>query len=263
MVRRISRIVLSFSIAFIVMLLLCTCSSLGSESISVPKVESQTYIYDTDNIIDDDIESKLNALLVELEDKTEAEFAVLTIPSLNGNSIETYANTVFNKWGLGKKGQDNGVLLLISRSDKRVRLEIGRGFEGILNDSKCGRILDDYFVPYRETDDYDQAVEYTVEVIAKTIADDSGVEMQSLSGVSKLISSTEESAASSVDIDTIVVILIVIALVVFIIIYDNSSYGGGGSYGGGYYGGSSGGSYGGSSGGSFGGGFSGGGGASR
>ena len=257
MVRRISRIVHCFSIAFIVMLLLCACSSIGTESIPVPKVESNTYIYDTDNIIDDDIESKLNALLVELEDKTEAEFAVLTIPSLNGNSIETYANTVFNEWGLGKKGQDNGLLLLVSRSDKRVRLEIGRGFEGILNDSKCGRILDDYFVPYRENDEYNQAVEYTVEVVAKSIADDSGVEIQGLSDVSKLMKSTEENTLSSDDI-IIIISIIIFAFVLYKIFYGDGTYGGG-SYGGGYYGGSSGGS----SGGSFGGGFSGGGGASR
>ena len=87
-------------------------------------------------------------------------------------SIENYSNNLFNTLGIGKKGKDNGVLLLFSRSDEKVRLEIGRGLEEFLTDSKCGRILDDYFVPYREDDDYTKATEMTVKAVLTVIAEE-------------------------------------------------------------------------------------------
>lgn len=151
-----------------------------SEEIPIPTVEEDVYIYDEDNIIDDDIEKKLNKMLVELEEKTEAEFAVVSVESLLDRTIEDYANNLFNTLGIGKKEKDNGVLLLFSRSDEKVRLEIGRGLEGCLNDSKCGRILDDYFVPYRENDEYTEATEMTVKAVLNVIAEEYKVDIQGL-----------------------------------------------------------------------------------
>ena len=126
-------------ITFVIMLTGCTTS----EKIPIPKVEKDVYIYDEDNIIDDDVEEKLNKMLVELEKKSEVEFVVVSVESLLDRSIEDYANNLFNTLGIGKKEKDNGLLLLFSRSDKKVRLEIGRGLEGCLNDAKCSRILHD------------------------------------------------------------------------------------------------------------------------
>ena len=142
-----------------------------SEKIPIPTVEKNVYIYDEDNIIDDDVEEKLNKMLVELEEKTEAEFVVVSVKSLLDLSIEDYANNLFNTLGIGKKGKDNGVLLLFSRSDEKVRLEIGRGLEGCLNDSKCGRILDNYCIPNRENDEYTKATEMTVKAVLNVIAE--------------------------------------------------------------------------------------------
>lgn len=141
-----------------------------SEKIPIPTVEKDVYIYDEDDIIDDDVEKELNKMLVELEEKTEAEFAIVSVESLLDRSIEDYANNLFNTLGIGKKGKDNGVLLLFSLSDEKVRLEIGRGLEGCLNDAKCGRILDDYFVPYRENDEYTKATEMTVKAVLNFVA---------------------------------------------------------------------------------------------
>lgn len=218
-----------------------------SEKIPIPAVEKDVYIYDDDNIIDDDVEEELNKMLVELEEKTEVEFAVVSVESLLSRSIEDYANNLFNTLGIGKKEKDNGVLLLFSRSDEKVRLEIGRGLEGCLNDSKCGRILDNYFVPYRENDEYTKATEMTVQAVLNVIANEYEIDIQ---GLEKDLSVDDDELPLWV-----VIIIIIIALaVIFIAInsYDGSSSGG-----------SFGGSSGGFSGGRFGGGFSGGGGASR
>ena len=163
-------------ITFVIMLTGCTTS----EKIPIPKVEKDVYIYDEDNIIDDDVEEKLNKMLVELEKKSEVEFVVVSVESLLDRSIEDYANNLFNTLGIGKKEKDNGLLLLFSRSDKKVRLEIGRGLEGCLNDSKCGRILDDYFVPYRENDEYTKATEMTVKAVLNVVAEEYKIGIQGL-----------------------------------------------------------------------------------
>lgn len=221
-----------------------------SEKIPIPTVEKDVYIYDEDDIIDDDVEKELNKMLVELEEKTEAEFSAISVESLLDRSIEDYANNLFNTLGIGKKGKDNGVLLLFSRSDEKVRLEIGRGLEGCLNDSKCGRILDDYFVPYRENDEYTKATEMTVKAVLNVIAEEYEIDIQ---GLEKDLS-VEDDSDDGLPLWVWIIIIIVIAVIVIGAICDDGS-----SSGGRFYGGSSGGF----SGGGFGGGFSGGGGASR
>ena len=225
-----------------------------SEKIPIPTVKENVFIYDEDNIVDDDVEEALNKMLVELEEKTEVEFSVVSVESLLDRSIEDYANNLFNTLGIGKKGKDNGVLLLFSRSDEKVRLEIGRGLEGCLTDSKCGRILDDYFVPYREDDDYTKATEMTVKAVLTVIAEEYEIDIQ---GLETDDISIEDESKDKIS-DCICVIIIIACIIILSIIFTFFSGGDDGSSGG-YFGGSSGGF----SSSSFGGGFSGGGGASR
>lgn len=225
-----------------------------SEKIPIPTVKENVFIYDEDNIVDDDVEEALNKMLVELEEKTEVEFSVVSVESLLDRSIEDYANNLFNTLGIGKKGKDNGVLLLFSRSDEKVRLEIGRGLEGCLTDSKCGRILDDYFVPYRENDDYTKATEMTVKAVLTVIAEEYEIDIQ---GLETDDISIEDESKDKIS-DYICVIIIIACIIILSIIFTFFSGGDDGSSGG-YFGGSSGGF----SSSSFGGGFSGGGGASR
>ena len=225
-----------------------------SEKIPIPTVKENVFIYDEDNIVDDEVEESLNKMLVELEEKTEVEFSVVSVESLLDRSIENYSNNLFNTLGIGKKGKDNGVLLLFSRSDEKVRLEIGRGLEGCLTDSKCGRILDDYFVPYREDDDYTKATEMTVKAVLTVIAEEYEIDIQ---GLETDDISIEDESKDKIS-DYICVIIIIACIIILSIIFTFFSGGDDGSSGG-YFGGSSGGF----SSSSFGGGFSGGGGASR
>ena len=242
-----------FSLMMVSMILFTLMSMFGcatSEKIPIPTVEKDVYIYDEDNIIEDNVEEELNKMLVELEEKTEAEFAVVSVESLLGRSIEDYANNLFNTLGIGKKGKDNGVLLLFSRSDEKVRLEIGRGLEGCLNDPKCGRILDDYFVPYRENVEYTKATEMTVKAVLNVVAEEYEIDIQ---GLEKNLPVEDDSDNGTSSLLLLIVIFLLLIGLTVIICSDGSSSGGG------FFGGSSGGF----SGGGFGGGFSGGGGASR
>ena len=229
------------------MSMLTACTT--SEKIPIPTAEKDVYIYDEDNIIDDNVEKELNQMLVELEKKTEIEFVVVSVKSLLDQSIEDYSNNLFNTLGIGKKGEDNGILLLFSRSDEKVRLEIGRGLEGCLNDSKCGRILDTFFVPYRENDKYTKAAKMTVQAVLNVLAEEYEINIQNLEEDIQV----EDNSDNGIPL-WLWIILIFLVILIFSVGSDSSS-----SSHGGFFGGSSGGF----SSGGFGGGFSGGGGASR
>ena len=251
--RRRSRILLGIMVLILGIFTFSITGCGNSKKIPIPTVKDGVYIYDDGNIIDDDVESQINDMLVDLEEKTEVEFAVITVEDLQGLEIEEYANNLFNTLGIGKKGEDNGLLLLISQSDERVRLEIGRGLEGCLNDAKCGRILDDYFVPYRDNDEYTKGTELTVEATLNVLADEYDVQIQGLDENLQLEEGEDEEDNTIIVIIYILLIILVTIKFIISIVGDSDYHGGGGIFLGG----------GGSSGGSFGGGFSGGGGASR
>lgn len=242
-------------ISFFVLLIMLTTLAITfvgcgeKERIKVPEVKQDVFVYDQDECINNEIEMEINFMIKELKEKTGSEIAIVSVTSLNGYTIEEYSNELFNTLGIGKKGEDNGVLLLFSRSDKRVRLEIGRGLEGCLNDAKCGRILDDNFVPYREGGDYTKATRNTVIAVINVVAEEYQVELENVGEVE----STEDEDN---EVETWVYIVVFIMIIIIAIIKPSND---GGSYGGGYHGSFSGGR----SGGGFGGGRSGGGGASR
>lgn len=245
--RRIISCMMLLLVLATLMSMLTACTT--AEKIPIPTAEKDVYIYDEDNIIDDNVEKELNQMLVELEKKTEIEFVVVSVKSLLDQSIEDYSNNLFNTLGIGKKGEDNGILLLFSRSDEKVRLEIGRGLEGCLNDSKCGRILDTFFVPYRENDKYTKAAKMTVQAVLNVLAEEYEINIQNLEEDIQV----EDNSDNGIPL-WLWIILIFLVILIFSVGSDSSS-----SSHGGFFGGSSGGF----SSGGFGGGFSGGGGTSR
>lgn len=162
-----------------------TVWAISSEKVKIPfqkaEEEKTVFIYDKDNIINDKTEKKLNLMLFELKEKTGVEFDVISVKSLLDNSIETYSNIVFNE--LESEG-DNRVLLLFSRSDKKARIEIGSGLESCLSNSKCDQILDNYFVPYREKDNYSKATKMTVKAVLDVLAKEYNISTKDLEDVS-------------------------------------------------------------------------------
>jgi uncharacterized protein len=96
----------------------------------------------------------LEELLGGLERDTSAEIAVVTVRSLEGRSVEEYANRLFSEWGIGKKDRDNGVLILVARDEREMRIEVGYGLEGVLPDGLAGAIIRETFVPHFQAGDY-------------------------------------------------------------------------------------------------------------
>lgn len=106
----------------------------------------------------------------ELEDSMESyrrgsgnDIALLTVPSLEGEPIEEFALRVFREWKLGAIGRNNGALLVVARDDRRMRIEVGRGLEGLLTDATCGRIIRDVITPRFRRGDFAEGLRLGVE----------------------------------------------------------------------------------------------------
>ena len=222
----------------------------------------QRYVVDLAGIVNDTVENKINGLLQELEQKTTAQFVVLTVKSLQGESIEDVSVTIaHDKWKLGQKGKDNGALLLIALQDRKYRIEVGYGLEGALPDSFVGSVGRDYLVPYFKKGDTSNGIYAAAAVIAQKIAEDAGVK---LSGLPKLKQFTRTKKTGGLFRTVISLLFFLILIIIFIknprallLFFLFSSMGGRNSWGGGSGGGfGSGGfgSFGGGGGGGFGGG---------
>ncbi len=111
------------------------------------------------------IEQKLQAL----EEKTGAQLAVLTVASLEGDSLEDYSMRVASTWKLGQKDKDNGVLFLVARDDRKMRLEVGYGVEEFLTDLKSGRILDEIVRPLFRSGQFGAGIEAGVDAVIGSI----------------------------------------------------------------------------------------------
>lgn len=141
-------------------------------------------VVDLAGIIDEAVETKINRFLRELESKTTAQMAILTVKSLEGQSIEDFSLTIaHDKWKLGQKGKDNGVLVVIAFDDRKYRIEVGYGFEGILPDSLVGDIGRQFLVPYFRKGDYSTGIYKATLIIANKIAADAGVTIAAMPSI--------------------------------------------------------------------------------
>jgi uncharacterized protein len=114
-------------------------------------------------------ETQLDGRLRQLEEETGAQVAVLTIPSLEGDPIEDFSIRVVETWKLGRAGVDDGVLILIVRDDRRMRIEVGYGLEGALTDAQAGRIIDGLMAPRFRTGDFEGGVDAAVDAVSSAI----------------------------------------------------------------------------------------------
>lgn len=224
----------------------------------------RNHVVDLAGVVDDGVEMKLNGYLLELEQKTTAQVVVLTVTSLDGEPDEGFSLSVVERWKLGRKDRDNGVLILVVPGDRKYRFEIGYGLEGILPDSLVGTIGRRLIVPNFKKGDYSTGVALATVAVAEEIARDSGVEITGMPRVSYGYRQVGRPGGEGPGIvGSIFAVLFFIALIymfikhprllIFFLLF--SGMGRRGSWGGGYGGGGfGGGSFGGGGGGGFGGG---------
>ena len=217
-----------------------------SYAVNVPE-RPNNYVVDLAGVVENNTEMKLNQYLQELEGKTTAQVAILTIKSLEGESIEDFSITVaHDKWKLGQKGKDNGVLLLISVKDRKYRIEVGYGLEGVLPDSLVGSIGRNYLVPYFRKGDYSKGIYTAALAIANEIASESGKQITGMPKLKRSIQSVKKDQTPGFLKKIVTLVFFIVLLLLFIknprlllvlLLFSSmggrSSWGGGGGFGGG------------------------------
>ena len=134
-------------------------------------------VNDFANVVSPEYRDKLDAVIREVEEKTSAEIAVVTAGSIAPDDEKGYARKLFDSWKPGKKGKDNGVLILLAIKERRWRIEAGYGIEGILPDGLCGEIGRNYMVPDFKAGRYAEGLYNGVLAVAQVIAKDAGVQI--------------------------------------------------------------------------------------
>ena len=112
----------------------------------------------------------------KLDKSAAVEMAIVTVPSLEGETVEDYAVKLFQTWGIGKKGKDNGLLFLVAPNERKARIEVGYGLEATLNDAKAARLLRDIFVPYAKVGKIDEGIQQTTSAVYKIFTEGITVE---------------------------------------------------------------------------------------
>jgi uncharacterized protein len=246
------------------------------------------YVNDFAGVLSPETKQGLEELCTEVDRQAHAQIAVVTVQKMEADpvkgqkadelpapSIEEFATALEDKWKVGAKGTDRGVLVIVSLDPRKYRIEVGYGLEGILPDGKVGDIGRE-MQPYLHTNDYNQAISLGVREIAQVIASDAGVTLAGLEGNGAPVRERYYSQPQAqMQVNPIaalvfgVIVLVVIAVLIstghigllfFLLFNLMGGGGGGGGFGGGD--GEGGGGFGGGGFGGFGGGGSGGGGAS-
>ncbi len=159
---------LKYRIKFLVSIVFILFTITAYAKDNIPKPVG--YVNDFAHILKPKTANKINNILLELKKKTGVELVVVTIKKLQNNDIFDYSVELFEKWGIGEKGKDNGVLFLVDIGDKKLRIDTGYGMEGILPDGLLGRIRDKYILPYFKKGNYNKGILNGVMAIVSIIA---------------------------------------------------------------------------------------------
>jgi len=222
--------------------------------------EAAGYVNDFAGVIDSESEARLLAICEELERKTSAELAVVTVATVGDMDYAEYSIRLFEKWKIGKQDKNNGVMLFLTVAERRIRVEVGYGLEGALPDITAGRILDEYVVDDLRRGNVGQGLLNGARALAGKIAEEYGVEIDG-APAPRVRSSRQRQGGGIGKLLMMLIIFLIFArprwLLPFLMMGGGKRRGG---WGGGFGGGFGGGGFGGGGFGGFGGGGGGGGG---
>lgn len=241
------------------------------QELKLPEPTKEFYVNDFADLINEEAENNIVQINLNYEKtKEKPQIVVATVKNLQGLDENKYAVELFEKWQIGNKEYDNGLLVLLSLEERRIKIEVGYGLEGAITDSEAGRILDDS-VDYLSAGDYSTGLENIFYQLAETVNEEYGFDNEEIFNNVDVDIQPVRSSADAGSLGKLILLIIVIIII--------NGFGGGrgrgrrrgifippiihgpGGFGGGGFGGSGGGGFGG---GSFGGGgSSGGGGAGR
>jgi uncharacterized protein len=242
----------------------------------IASLHPSNYVNDFAGVLDAATEASLNDLCQQVEQKAQAQIAVVTVKSLDGEDAVTYAVALYQKWGIGAKGKDRGVLILVATDDHKYWTTVGYGLEPILPDGKVGEFGRD-MVPVLRSGDYAAAITSITTRVATVITQDAGVTLDNAPPLPA--TRRRPSSGGGAGVLILIVIFLVFSILrailrggrggrggrsgfwsglLWAMLFSNMGGGRGGGFGGGGFGG---GGFGGGGFGGFGGGITGGGGA--
>jgi uncharacterized protein len=132
-------------------------------------------VNDFADVVSPQLEQKLVQIVEELFSTTGVPVVVVTVSDIGGDDYNEYANRLYAQWGIGKKGQDRGVLVFITIEERKMRIETGYGMEGVIPDGLAGEIRDRYMIPYFKENRFGEGLLNGVIAIAQIVSKDAGV----------------------------------------------------------------------------------------
>ncbi|MND32913.1 hypothetical protein D3C80_234930 [compost metagenome] len=144
----------------------------NAQDVATPAQALTGRVVDAAGIIDPTARQQLTQKLADFEAKSSDQVVVVTVPSLNGEDIETYSNRLFRAWALGQKQENNGILLVVAPNDRKVRIEVGYGLEGTMTDALSSVIINGTIIPAFRTGDYSGGVVQGVDGILSVLSGD-------------------------------------------------------------------------------------------
>lgn len=168
---------------YFILLLQCffaACATAAPQIPPKPTAAAGIYVQDYAQVLSAEDKRRLLSIGQELDNKTTAQLAVVTVKTLDGQPIEDYALSILREWGIGSKEKNNGALIVVAVQDRRSRIEVGYGLEGLLTDGLTGRIQDQAMIPYFRKGNYAAGIVNGYAVTASLIAKDAGVQLTSI-----------------------------------------------------------------------------------
>ncbi len=141
--------------------------AMAQQEVAIPQLTAR--VTDTTGTLDQGQKAALESKLQALEEKKGAQVFVLMVPTVQPDTVEGYSRRVFDAWKVGRAKVDDGILFLIAKNDRRMRLEVGYGLEGAVPDALASRIINDYVAPHFKEDDYAGGVNAGVTALVSLI----------------------------------------------------------------------------------------------
>ena len=145
------------------------------EQVPNPPAISGKYVGDGANVLGPAYIDLIDGISRKLKEATTAELAVVTVGDLGGIVIEEFAEKVFRRFGIGEKGKDNGLLILLSLADRAIRIEVGYGLEPVVTDAQSARLIDEHALPRFQKGEWGRGLYELAKATAATIAKDQGI----------------------------------------------------------------------------------------
>ncbi len=164
--------------AILTLIALFSVSTVSVFGLEVPRLEGR--INDKAGVLSSSTSREIDSYLAAVEKATGAQIALLTIPSLEGDALESYSLRVAEAWKLGSAEQDNGALLLVAMEEREIRIEVGYGLESVLTDAMSGYIIREAIVPEFKSGNFDRGITAGLQAMGGVVTGDTPITVEQI-----------------------------------------------------------------------------------